>query len=225
MLEVDARAPQLEVSLRAGDEPLLLMGPNGAGKSTLFKMILGILKPTSGRIALGGRALFDSARRIDLPPEARRLGYVPQQYALFPHLDVAGNVGFGLERNARERLQRALQLLRIEPLARRRVQTLSGGERQKVALARALAPQPQALLLDEPFAALDAQARKQLRAQLAAQLADWKLPALIISHDPSDAVLARRIVVLEGGRIVQQGALEELRARPATAFIGELTES
>jgi molybdate transport system ATP-binding protein len=187
-------------------------------------MLLGILTPQRGRIALDGRALFDAEQRIDLPPEERRLGYVPQDYALFPHLDVAGNVAFGLPRRGRrERLQQSLEALQIAHLARRPVQTLSGGERQRVALARALAPQPRALLLDEPFAALDAQARRLLRAQLAAQLAQWRLPALIISHDAADAALAARIVVLERGRIAQEGSLPELLDRPATPFVQELS--
>ena len=224
MLEVEVRAPRVEVSLRAGGEPLLVMGPNGAGKTTLFRLILGILKPQGGRVALGGRALFDSAQGIDLPPEERQLGYVPQDYALFPHLDVAGNVAFGLRRDQRAtRLPRALEQLQIAHLAGRRVQTLSGGERQKVALARALAPQPQALLLDEPFAALDAQARRQLRGQLARQLAEWRLPTLVISHDPADAALGGRIVVLERGRIAQEGTLAGLREKPASDFVRELT--
>jgi molybdate transport system ATP-binding protein len=223
MLEAEVEAEQLEVAVRVGEEPLLVMGPNGAGKTTLFKFILGILKPQRGRIALGGRALFDAGKGIDLPPEQRRLGYVPQDYALFPHLDVAGNVAFGLPRaQRRELLQRALEQLQIAHLAGRRVQTLSGGERQRVALARALAPQPQALLLDEPFAALDAQARRALRAQLARQLAEWRLPALVISHDPADAALAGRIVVLERGRVAQEGTLADLRERPASDFVREL---
>ena len=219
-------ALELEVSLRIGAEAVLLAGPNGAGKSTLLKMLLGILAPRRGRIALDGRALFDESLGIDLPPEQRRLGYVPQDYALFPHLDVAGNVAFGLPRRERDgRLRETLQSLQLAHLASRRVQTLSGGERQRVALARALAPQPRALLLDEPFAALDAQARRLLRESLAAQLAALRLPALVVSHDPADATLGSRIVVLERGRISQQGTLDELRENPVTGFVRELVAS
>jgi molybdate transport system ATP-binding protein len=210
----------LDVQLAVGAETLLLAGPNGAGKSTLLRMLLGIGAPQSGRIALDGRMLWDG--KTNLPPEERRLGYVPQEYALFPHLDVAGNVGFGLRRSERrERTREVLEALQIAHLSARRVQTLSGGERQRVALARALAPRPHALLLDEPFAALDAQARRQVRSFLSEQLAALRLPALVVSHDPADAALGQRIAVMERGRIVQQGTLADLRAAPATPFIAE----
>jgi molybdate transport system ATP-binding protein len=210
----------LDVQLAVGAETLLLAGPNGAGKSTLLRMLLGIGAPQSGRIALDGRMLWDG--KTNLPPEERRLGYVPQEYALFPHLDVAGNVGFGLRSSERrERTREVLEALQIAHLSARRVQTLSGGERQRVALARALAPRPHALLLDEPFAALDAQARRQVRSFLSEQLAALRLPALVVSHDPADAALGQRIAVMEHGRIVQQGTLADLRAAPATPFIAE----
>jgi molybdate transport system ATP-binding protein len=210
----------LDVQLAVGAETLLLAGPNGAGKSTLLRMLLGIGAPQSGRIALDGRMLWDG--KTNLPPEERRLGYVPQEYALFPHLDVAGNVGFGLRSSERrERTREVLEALQIAHLSARRVQTLSGGERQRVALARALAPRPHALLLDEPFAALDAQARRQVRSFLSEQLAALRLPALVVSHDPADAALGQRIAVMERGRIVQQGTLADLRAAPATPFIAE----
>lgn len=221
MLEARVVTPLLDLQLAVGAETVLLAGPNGAGKSTLLRLLLGIAAPRSGRIALDGRTLFEDGT-VNLPPEARGLGYVPQDYALFPHLDVAGNVGFGLARDLRrERTQEVLEALRIAPLATRRVQELSGGEQQKVALARALAPRPRALLLDEPFAALDAQARKQLRQFLAGQLRALRLPALVVSHDPADAAVGQRIVVMERGRIVQDGPLESLRAAPATPFIAE----
>ena len=214
----------LDVRLVVGDEAVLLAGPNGAGKSSLLRALLGIVRPREGRIALDGRTLFDG--RTDLPPEQRGLGYVPQDYALFPHLDVRGNVGFGLPRAQRPgRTREVLEQLEIAHLAERRVATLSGGERQRVALARALAPRPRALLLDEPFAALDAQARRQLRQSLSRWLSELKLPALVVSHDPADAPLGQRIVVLERGRIVQEGALADLRAAPATPFVAELSAS
>ena len=222
MLEARIVSPLLDLTLAVGAETVLLAGPNGAGKSTLLRMLLGIATPQAGRIALDGRTLFDA--RVDLPPEERGLGYVPQDYALFSHLDVAGNVAFGLRPPERERRTReVLEALQIAPLAARRVHTLSGGEQQKVALARALAPRPRALLLDEPFAALDAQARRQLRQFLAARLAALRLPALVVSHDPADAAVGQRVVVMERGRIVQEGTLADLRAAPATPFIAEWT--
>lgn len=212
----------LEVTLAVGAEAVLLAGPNGAGKSSLLRMLLGIVRPRAGRIALEGRVLFDAQAGIDVPPEQRRLGYVPQDYALFAHLDVAGNVGFGLPRAERaQRTREVLESFGITHLSARPVQALSGGERQKVALARALAPRPRALLLDEPFAALDAQARRILRAALAQRLAELRLPALVVSHDPADAGVAQTIVVLEHGRVVQRGTAAELRAAPATPYVAE----
>ncbi|HEY6908494.1 MAG TPA: ATP-binding cassette domain-containing protein [Myxococcales bacterium] len=213
----------LDVALAASAETMLIAGPNGAGKSTLLRLLLGVLRPDAGRIALEGSALFDSAARVDAPPERRRLGYVPQDYALFPHLDVAGNVAFGLANlprpERRERVAQWLGRLDLVPLARRSVAALSGGERQRVALARALAREPRALLLDEPFASLDPGARRDLRASLRGWLREWRLPALMVSHDPADAAAADRIAVLERGRLVQQGTLDELRASPATEFV------
>jgi molybdate transport system ATP-binding protein len=225
-LQGSAGELSLDVRLAVGREAVLLAGPNGAGKSTLLRLLLGLETPSGGRVLLDGRVLFDSAAGIELPPEDRFLGYVPQDYALFPHLDVRDNVAFGLARlgrnERRARTQAVLDSLELASLARRRVQTLSGGERQRVALARALAPQPRALLLDEPFAALDAQARQKLRRSLSQRLAEWGLPALIVSHDPADAPIGQRLVVLEQGRVVQQGTIAELRAQPATGFVAEL---
>jgi len=175
-----------------------LVGPNGAGKTTLLRLLLGVLAPDEGRIALGGRVLFDREQEIDLAVEDRELGYLPQDYALFPHLDVIGNVTFGLARLARsERLRRAsdwLARLGASHLARRFPSALSGGERQRVGLARALARNPRALLLDEPFASLDQVARRELRVSMRGWLRDWQLPALIVSHDPADVQITLLMV-------------------------------
>ena len=208
----------VDVQLAVAGEAVLVAGPNGAGKSTLLRLLLGVLRPDSGRIVLAGRTLFGPG--IDLSPEERRLGYVPQDYALFPHLDALGNVAFGLEGHGRrDRARRWLDRLDAGRLGERRVGELSGGERQRVALARALAREPKALLLDEPFASLDPGARRELRASLRGWLSEWRLPALIVSHDLADAEVADRIAVLEKGRIVQQGTPEELRAAPASPFV------
>ena len=222
MLEARVRkrigALELDVRLAVGADAVLVAGPNGSGKSTLLRLLLGVLRPDSGSIALDGRTLFDG--RIDLPPEERRLGYLPQDYALFPHLDVLANVAFGLPRNDRRR--RAVEWLeRLDAghLAARRIGALSGGERQRVALARALAREPRALLLDEPFASLDQGARRELRGSLRRWLNAWRLPALIVSHDLLDAEVAGHIAVLENGRIVQEGTPEQLRASPASGFV------
>ena len=213
----------LRVDLTLGRETVLVAGPNGAGKSTLLRLLLGVLAPDAGRIALDGQVLFDSGERIDIAVEDRELGYLPQDYALFPHLDVMHNAMFGLAGLQREeRLLRAtewLERLGMGHLSRRFPAGLSGGERQRVALARALARNPRALLLDEPFASLDPVARRELRVSLREWLRSWRLPALIVSHDPADAVLADRIAVVEKGRVVQQGTLEELRQSAASSFV------
>ncbi len=213
----------LRIDLSLDGETVLLAGPNGAGKTTLLRLLLGVLAPDEGRIALGGRVLFDREQEIDLAVEDRELGYLPQDYALFPHLDVIGNVTFGLARLARsERLRRAsdwLARLGASHLARRFPSALSGGERQRVGLARALARNPRALLLDEPFASLDQVARRELRVSMRGWLRDWQLPALIVSHDPADAVLADRIAIVERGRLIQQGTLDELQKAAASRFV------
>jgi molybdate transport system ATP-binding protein len=216
-------ALDLRLELTVDREAVLVAGPNGAGKSTLLRLILGVLRPDAGRIALEGRVLFDGEERIELATEERGLGYLPQDYALFPHLDVVGNAMFGLAHlPRRDRLQRAtewLERLEVGHLARRLPANLSGGERQRVALARALARNPRALLLDEPFASLDVIARRQLRVSMRGWLREWRLPALIVSHDPDDAVLADRVAVVEDGRLVQEDTLEKLQKAPASAFI------
>jgi molybdate transport system ATP-binding protein len=220
----------LRIDLSLEHETVLVAGPNGAGKSTLLRMLLGVLAPDAGRIRLDGQVLFDSDARIDVAVEDRELAYLPQDYALFPHLDVMRNAMFGLGGLPREeRLRRAtewLERLGAGHLSRRFPGELSGGERQRVALARALARNPRALLLDEPFASLDPVARRELRVSLRGWLRSWQLPALIVSHDPGDAVLADRIAVVEKGRVVQQGTLEELRQAAASTFVsGFATQS
>ena len=211
----------LALELSVGAETLLVAGPNGAGKSTLLLLLLGVARPDRGRIALDGRTLFDT--HADVPAENRRLGYLPQDYALFPHLDALGNVAFGLahfpRRERRARAAAWLERMGASHLANRNVEALSGGERQRLALTRALAREPRALLLDEPFASLDSSARLELRASLRRSLLEWRLPALIVSHDPDDAMLADRIAVMERGRIVQQGTRDDLRAAPSSPFV------
>lgn len=220
----------LSISIPAA-RSLLIVGPNGSGKSTFLMMLLGLRQPTAGRISLCGRRLFDSVRRINVQPERRRIGFLPQAYALFPCMNVLENVMFGLEcqplgLRPRERRMRALQLLDelgVGHLAHRQPRQLSGGEAQRVALARALAPSPQALLLDEPLAALDLDARGQVRAFLRECLKAKDLPTIMVSHDPEDCtIFPAWVVALEAGKVVQQGPFEELEARPATAFVAAL---
>ena len=225
---------ELEVELRVPAGRLVVVGPNGAGKTSLLSFLLGVLRPTRGSISVAGRPLFDAERGIDVPTERRGLGYVPQDFALFPHLDVAGNVEFALLcREPRlapsERAGRCATVLRelgVSELGGRDVRTLSGGERQRVALARALATEPRALLLDEPLAALDIPARREVRDFLARCLGTLALPTLIVSHDARDArLLGERIAVLESGRVTQLGTWDELRASPASRFVEEFVAS
>jgi ABC-type sulfate/molybdate transport systems ATPase subunit len=223
----------LDVALDGDAEPLALVGPNGAGKTTLLRIVAGAHEPLAGRIQIGERVLFDAHERIDIPPEARRVGYVPQGYGLFPHLTAADNVGFGLSSRAhfeppRQRRDRALALLGelgCAGLGDRYPHELSGGEKQRVALARALILDPDVLLLDEPLSALDAASRRAMRAFLAEHLRRRARPALIVSHDIKDVLaLGGQVAVLENGRVVQRGSASELAEHPNTAFVAELFE-
>jgi len=217
---------RIEASVDARGGPLLLVGPNGAGKTTLLLMLLGVRQPDSGRIVIEETTLFDSARALNVPVEERRLGYVPQDYALFPHLTVLQNVEFargsGPSRSRRARAQQLLEEFGLAQLASARTTELSGGEKQKIALARAIAAEPRALLLDEPLAALDAATRRDVRSFLASYLARLELPAVLVTHDPADAAaFGWPLAVMEAGRIVQTGTWEELRARPASPFVAQ----
>jgi molybdate transport system ATP-binding protein len=219
---------RIDVDLDTAPGTLVIVGPNGSGKTSLLSLLLGVLPAESARIEVGGELVSDTAAGRSLPIEHRRLGYVPQDYALFPHLSVEENVAFGLSNggsllspNARdERVARLLCDLDLAPLAARRPRALSGGERQRLALARALAISPRALLLDEPLAALDVTSRGEVRAFLSSYLERLALPTLVVTHDPEDARrLGHSIAVLEAGRIIQTGAWEELVARPASEFV------
>jgi len=221
--QVGALKLALALEARGGDGSVVIVGPNGSGKTSVLMSIVGALRPRSGRVVLGEQTLFDAERGIDVPVEARGIGFLPQRYSLFPHLDVLGNVAFGVDAaawSAREQRARALlQDLGVEALAHRRIGGLSGGEAQRVALARALAADPRALLLDEPLASLDAAVRREVRAFLAAQLRTLGIPTVIVTHDRADAeAFAGHVLVLEQGRVVQQGSLAALAAAPATPF-------
>jgi len=210
------RSFRLELELSVERETLALVGPSGAGKSTVLRAIAGLVRPEHGRVALGEDVWLDTASRVDLPPERRRVGFVFQEFALFPHMTVRGNVGFG----GRRRVDELLGRFGITELADARPGTLSGGERQRVALARALARDPGLLLLDEPLSALDAYTRVRVRAELRELLAELNLPTLIVTHDFEDAAaLADRVGVLVEGRLLQLGPAAELVAAPVDAFV------
>jgi molybdate transport system ATP-binding protein len=207
---------------------LALAGPSGAGKTSVLRVVAGLVRPSTGRVVCGDEVWLDVAAGVDLAPERRRIGYVFQEYALFGHLRVWQNVAYPLRGVARtERRERALALLErfgIVHLAEERPRTLSGGERQRVAVARALARRPAALLLDEPLSALDSRSRAAAGRELGAVLAEAGVPALLVTHDFTEAaLLGTRVGVIDGGRIVQEGTAAELAAEPASAFVADFT--
>ena len=219
-LDHPLRSFALGVELQVGRETLALVGPSGAGKSSILRAIAGLLRPAAGRIELGAETWLDTERRISLPPERRSVGLVFQEYALFPHLTVEANIGFGGRRRVRELLER----FGISALARARPADLSGGERQRVALARALARDPAVLLLDEPLSALDAHTKATVRAELGALLRELRLPTILVTHDFEDAAaLADRVGVIVDGRILQLGHSQGLLAAPASGFVASFT--
>ena len=210
-LQQDSRRFELGIRCRSDARRLVLFGPSGAGKTLTLKMIAGLLQPDSGHVRVAGTTVFDSAQRIDLTPQARRLAYVFQDYALFPHLTVRQNVAFALRtgwRNPQRHeadaaVERWLHSFSLLPLAQHYPQQLSGGQKQRTALARALVAGPRALLLDEPFAALDKALRQHLREELAALQGELDIPMLLITHDEDDiASLADEVLTIAEGRVV-----------------------
>lgn len=193
-LESGKRAFCLDVSVGSPDNFTILYGHSGSGKSLTLKCIAGITRPDSGRVAVGGRVLFDSAKKINIPARDRRLGYVFQDYALFPHLTVLENVGFAIKRGLRAGMQKddvrrvmeTLVTLGIEDIAGALPGEISGGQKQRVAIARALILRPDALLLDEPFSALDTTLRARLRDELRSLQERYDIPVVLITHDPAD---------------------------------------
>jgi ABC-type sulfate/molybdate transport systems ATPase subunit len=223
-LEADFTLPLRAFALDLGLEvsrTVALVGPSGAGKTSALRVVAGLAKPQRGRVALDGEAWLDTAFRLSLPPDRRRVGLVFQDYALFPHLSVRANVAFG----ARGRdVDALLERFRIGHLATAHPLELSGGERQRVALARALARDPGVLLLDEPLAALDAHTKAEVRHELSELLRELALPTLLVTHDYEDAAaLADQVGVLVEGKLRQLGTPAELVARPRDAFVASFT--
>ena len=209
----------INFSVRGG-ECLALIGPNGSGKTTILECIAGIIRPKRGRI------IIDGVDVSNLPPEKRRIGYVPQDYVLFPHLSADQNVAFGLKNATSDKVREIMSWLDISHLAGRDVRSLSGGEKQKVALARALAANSRVLLLDEPLSSLDPLSRERLRRELKSIISKIQttlnLPVIYVTHDLSEAdLMGDYLAVLNNGRIEQIGLKSEVLAEPHSRFVAD----
>jgi molybdate transport system permease protein len=231
-LEIDIQKAlenfNLQVAFRTGRGPLGLLGASGAGKTMTLRMIAGVVTPNRGRIVLNGRVLFDGTAGTNLSAASRKIGVVFQDYALFPHLTVAENVGFGLsaipEQERRLRVMNLLRLMRIAELAGRFPKEISGGQRQRVAIARCMAIEPDVLLLDEPFAALDPHLRRQTEEQLRETLASYSGVVLFVTHDMEEAFrFCSDLLVIDGGRVIASGPRRQLFERPQTVVAARLT--
>ena len=206
---------------------MVLFGPSGSGKTTALRCLAGLELPSSGRITFAGETWFDAEQGVQSPPQARAVGYLFQDYALFPHLTVAGNIAYALQdvdRGDREaRVRELLRLLQLEGIENRRPAQLSGGQQQRVALARVLARRPRLLLLDEPLSALDAPTREQVRGELRGLLRGQGIPTVCVTHDWVEVLaLADEVVVLGGGRMLQVGSPDEVFSRPANAEVAAI---
>ncbi|MBS9384329.1 MAG: molybdate ABC transporter permease subunit [Dolichospermum sp. BR01] len=216
----------LQVAFNTDNQPLGLLGSSGAGKSMILRCLAGIETPNKGRIILNGRVLFDSEKNINIPIHQRQIGFLFQNYALFPHMTVAQNITFGLPKylNAKEEVEKQLIAMQLQGFGDRYPHQLSGGQQQRVALARALASKPEALLLDEPFSALDTHLRSQLEQQVAEILDDYSGVTLFVTHNMEEAYrLCPNLLVLEQGKQAHHGSKYEIFQHPASVNVAQLT--
>lgn len=226
-LRADKHSFRLQVRLATDSERLIVVGASGAGKSLLLKAIAGLLTPDTGHIRLNGRSLFDQSARINLAPQERKLAYVFQDYALFPHLTVRQNVAFALHslwlnppKHCRhDKVEHWLEAFGLLSIAEQLPSEISGGQRQRTALARALVTEPQALLLDEPFSALDPALRTHMRQELNQLLEKLRIPLLLITHDLEDAkIIGGQLVRLDNGAIDPRANELDLASTVASGF-------
>lgn len=234
MLDVmlDARVQAFELTVSFAVETgktTVLLGESGAGKTTVLRLLAGLLHPLRGQIVLDGVTYFESTQHILVPPQERSIGYVFQDYVLFPHLSVFENVAFGLRaqrlprRLIQQRVGATLEQVHLTGLDTRRPAQLSGGQQQRVAIARALALQPRLLLLDEPLAALDVQTRREVRQELRRILSEVEITTVMVTHHYLEALLfGQQILVLDGGRVIQQGEQRDLSEHPRSSYVAEL---
>jgi molybdate transport system ATP-binding protein len=229
-VETELSAFHLEVNCAVEEgTTTVLLGESGAGKSTVLRLLAGLAHPRKGHFSLEGVTYFDSDQNIVVPPQERPFGYVFQDYVLFPHLNVFENVAFGMraqhlpQRLVRQRVEEALERVRLPGFERRLPGQLSGGQQQRVAIARALALQPRLLLLDEPLAALDVQTRREIRQELRRILSETAITTVMVTHQYLEALFfGQHIVVLDQGRIIQQGGQRDLRLYPRSSYVAEL---
>lgn len=221
----DSAVIRAELSQPArGHSVTVLFGPSGCGKTTVLRCLAGLEKPEEGTIRFGNETWFDAERGICLAPQQRGIGFVFQDYALFPHLTVRGNIGFGIRSSTRDGdVNQMLQRFGLVEVAHQRPRQLSGGQQQRVALARALMRRPRLLLLDEPLSALDATMREELRGELRQFLSSCEVPVLLVTHDRDEALaLGNELVVMSGGRVLQSGPVLEVFNRPADAEVARV---
>ena len=217
---------QADLDLQSGDGRIMvLFGPSGSGKTTILRCLAGLDRPQQGFIRYDDVTWFDAARGIHVPPQQRRLGYVAQEYGLFPHLTVHENIRFGMEPDSADiggRIDTILRTVHMEGKGARLPSQLSGGERQRVALARVLARSPRLILLDEPLAALDLPLRDPMRRELREFLRSIDVPSVIVTHDRVDALtIGDRMAVLAGGSIVQAGPIQDVFSRPVDVAVAQ----
>jgi molybdate transport system ATP-binding protein len=200
-----------------------LFGPSGCGKTTVLRCLAGLERPCEGSIRTGSHVWFDAAARACLSPQQRDIGFLFQDYALFPHLTVAQNIGYGLRGGSDSRVSELVDLFELAGLEHRRPHQISGGQQQRVALARVLARRPKLLLLDEPLSALDAMLREQLRFELRRLLGRFEIPVIVVTHDRTEAIaLSDQIVVMESGCIRQSGSVQQVITRPADLTVARI---
>lgn len=227
-IEKQLKEFQLRVAFEVGDEVVTLFGPSGSGKSLTLRCIAGLLRPDAGRVVINGWPVFDSSQDIDLPPQRRRVGYLFQHYALFPHLSVEENIAYGLhalsQAERKRRVEEAVASMRLQGLEKRRPGQLSGGQQQRVALARALLTQPEVLLLDEPFSALDSTIRSRLQRELLEVFSLLGITVILVTHNLDEAyIMSEKILVYDAGRVLQVGHRDEVIRRPQTRSVARFT--